>query len=753
MLPTTPRIITGRRFRGGLAACLAMVTATAAGCTAPSLAVRPVSYDVEVHLDVANHTLSGRTVLTLDRLQPNRKLSGAAAIDLKLHPDLTVDNIEVKGASLSSRAAKPPQTTAKDVPEDHPAVMPTTHRLLVTDPVGQIHVTIDYHGQLSQDASAGEKQGQIHNFAMSAHVGEDGIYLDEGGYWYPLVELPEGSDPALALADYDLGVDSVKGFELVAGLVREGIGDDGRFYWSSAFPLERIVLLGGPLKRWTRQHGNITLHTVLDPSKEAVAEDILDASAEYLDKYQPLIGPYPYSDFTLLEAFFSSGFAFPTCTQIVGSQLSAYKQHRRHGYLDHELLHNWYGNGIYVDPNDGNWCEALASYGANYYGFVLDGDEAGARKKRRDQSNFLSAIKPENDKPLGTFGLEGGCGRGIAYSKGAAVFHMIERQIGPKTFFAAMRRLTDERMGKLTNWNHIKAAFEAESGQDLDVFFEQWVRGGGAPLLQMTGADWSPGASEVTVWISQGQTDFVVDVPLRLYYGDRSTDVTVTVDERDDKAVIPCESTGLTAIELDPDYHVFRKLKPAEVMPTSSLPKRSDKLIVVLPTGDFDDAYQTVVDNYTEAVLGEEDDPKEGHQVVVRPADEVTAQELAEGSLLIVGEAVRAPVVTELLANTVCPVTWTQGAFSIEDQQYADPGQAVYFTVHHPDRPEGGISVYCGNSPAALANAGVLPYYANSLLVFETPLTEPTGDDTGGHRPHTQVIKRLDFESHDRIEF
>ncbi|MCH7814235.1 MAG: hypothetical protein IID40_09470, partial [Planctomycetes bacterium] len=117
MQPSTLRIITNRCLGPGFAACLVTLTATAVGCAPPSLAVRPVSYDVDVHLDVANHTLSGRTVLTLDRLVPDRRLSGTTAIDLKLHPDLTVDDVEVTGATLSSHTVQPALPAAKDVPE------------------------------------------------------------------------------------------------------------------------------------------------------------------------------------------------------------------------------------------------------------------------------------------------------------------------------------------------------------------------------------------------------------------------------------------------------------------------------------------------------------------------------------------------------------------------------------------------------------------------------------------------------------
>ena len=729
---------------------LLLVAAGVNGCAPPTLAVRTICCDVDVRLDPQTHTLTGRTTLELARLHPDQRPPGPTAIELKLHGDLTVERVEVTGAALQSRTKTPGRR------KDHPGVLPTVHRLIVEQPEEQILVTVEYHGKLYQDITAGEKEGQIHNFAMSAHVGPEGVFLSEGGFWYPVVEPPQDSDPHLRLADHTLVTDPIEGFELVAGLERDDGSDDGRIHWTSPFPLERIVLLGGPLTRWTRQHGDITLHTLLDPDKEQVeevAQDILDASAEYLDKYQPLIGPYPFKEFTVLEAFFSSGFAFPTCTQIAGSQLSVYKQHRRHGYIDHELLHNWYGNGIYVDPQDGNWCEALAAFGGNYFGHVLDGNDQGARKERRNQSNFLSAIKPEDDKPLGTYGREDGAGRGIAYSKGAAVLHMLERKIGQETFFAALRRLTAERMGRFTNWDHIKEAFEADSGQDLDAFFEQWVRRGGAPLLELTGADWTPGSSQLTAWISQGKTDFTLEVPLRLHYGDRSVDVAVTVDEPADRVVVPCESSGLTAVELDPDYHVFRKLKPTEVMPTCNLTKRAKKLAIVVPAGEFPEPYQTVVDSFTKAVLGDDDDPKKGHQVDVRTSEEVTSQDLTAGNVLVIGDAVRSPAVEELLGRTRCPVTWTESAFVIQGQEYAAPGQAVFLTVHHPDRPEGAVTVYYGHSPAALGNAGVLSYYPNSLLVFETPIVEEPEDGAAGTRPRANVIRRMDFEFHDRIEF
>ena len=727
--------------------CLLLVTLAAWGCGPSKLAVRPVRYEVDVKLTPRDHILDARVSVELARLDPDPPAKRRATVELLLHPDLELELVDAHGATVRSHKQR------RSRPTEEFAVAPTKHRLVFERPGDRLHLTLRYHGRLYQDVAAGEQADQIHNFAVSAHVAEEGVFLAPDGYWYPQVELPADSEPSLMLSDYRLAVQHIDGFELVAGLERDDDSGDGTLRWSSPFPLISMVLLGGPLERASRRHGNIELHAVLAPGKESVAADILDASAEYLDRYEELVGPYPFKEFTVLEAFFSSGFAFPTCTQIAGSQLSEYKQYRRHGYLDHELLHNWWGNGILVDPRDGNWCEGLASYVGNYYGHVLDGDDDGARKQRRNNSNFLSSIVPADDLPLGTFGLDDGAGRGIGYQKASSVFHMLENKIGREAVFAGLRRLTAERMGKFSSWEHLQEAFEQESGFELDDFFEQWVRESGAPALELIGAEHRTGAATLMVTISQGLTDFVLDVPLRLHYGDRAADVVVTVDEPVETVELACEPHGLTAVELDPDYHLFRRLKPEEIMPTSILTRRSSELLIVAPAGDLPEGYQIVVDFYTKAVLEDEQGPKQGHQVDVRTADLVDTEDLSESSVLIVGDAVHHPTIREFLERTRSPVEWTAGAFSVEAEEYAEPGQAVFLTVHHPDLRDGGVTVYYGNSEAALSNARVLSYYPNSLLVFDTPEGESTGVESATEMPRAEVVRRMDFEFHDRINF
>ena len=730
-----------------------MLAAGVGGCAPAHLDVRPVRHRVEVRLDPATSRLEARTVAELEVLSSDRADGHRSVIELSLHPDLVVESVSAEGATIVRRRTRPPKA---DRGEGR-GVVPSTVRLVVENPQERLQLAFAYRGELWQDVAAGEVEGQVHNFAVQAHIGEAGIYLEPDGFWYPRFAPPEGAGPEWHLADYELVTDPVDGFELVAGLeagsadLGESHGDDGRLLWRSPFPLEGLVLLGGPLERHTRVHDGITLHAVVAPGKEAVAEDILAASAEYLDRYQPLIGPYPFREFTVLEAFFSSGFAFPTCTQIAGSQLSEHRQYRRHGYLDHELLHNWWGNGVLVDPADGNWCEGLASYLGNYGGYVLDGDDEGARKQRRNQSNFLSAIEAEADKPLGTFGLDGGARHGIGYQKGAAVFHMLERKIGAEALLAGLRLLTAEQMGRHVGWETIQEAMERASGESLELFFEQWVRGAGAPRLEMTAAEWRPGERGVLVTLDQGEAEFELDVPIRLHYGDRRVDEVVRMERSRQQVAVPCEPEGLTAVELDPDYHLFRKLKPEETMPTANLTRRAERLVIVLPDGEVVAPYRAVADSFRRAVLGDEEEPETGREVLERAAAEVSHADLAEASVLILGEAVRSPVVAELLARTRSPVRWEKEAFRVGGRDYGSPGQAVFLTVHHPEHAELGVTVYYGNGTRALSNAGVLTYYPNSLLVFDTPPGVETTDASG--MPRASVVERIDFEFHDRVEF
>ena len=64
----------------------------------------------------------------------------------------------------------------------------------------------------------------------------------------------------------------------------------------------------------------------------------------------PLLGPYPFDTFAVVENFFASGLGMPSFT-LLGS--GVIKRHYVQPYaLGHEIVHSWIGNAVFnrIEP-------------------------------------------------------------------------------------------------------------------------------------------------------------------------------------------------------------------------------------------------------------------------------------------------------------------------------------------------------------------------------------------------------------------
>lgn len=685
-----------------------LTTSGLVGCASPQFSTaRAHRYRIEVALEPANHRLSGRTVVdvSLPTADPDAESTPrSVAVALRLHPGLTITDLSVAGAKLRHHRNTGPDRSVTSKP------VPNRHVVTVSDARDTFTLFATYHGKVHQDASAGEKPGEIHNFDMSAHVGEDGIYLG-GAYWYPEPVIGDGD--RAPLADFTLLARPVEGMELVAGAVSDSrLADQtGMLAWHSPYPLTELVLVGGRHDVHTADHRDVAISAHLKPEQEVHAEGLIQAIVRILDRYEPLIGEYPADEYAIVDNFFSSGFAFPTFTLLSSAVINmGERSQTAHGYIDHEMLHSWWGNGIMVDPHDGNWCESLTSYATNYYGYILDGEEDEARRKRRNYSHFLSRVKPEKDRPLGNYGREGSPSRGIAYSKGAAVFHMLARKIGQEQFWAAMREFTEQYVGRYASWDDIRELCEAQGGVSLEPFFAQWIRSGGAPILQISEARYDSSNQMLALDVSQGDTDWELDVPVRIVHAAGSLDVDIHLDANKQTVELPVNVVPLS-VELDPDYHVFRKVPLEHILPTTAATRYGDSLTVVVPEGDLSSDYAMVKHMFEMSF-------EDGEHMTLTVGEQNEGA-LAERCLLILGDAVRDPYVAAFLSAVEFPVTWNENGFEVSGVQYDDPADAILCTAAHPGVPGGGITVVYANSEEATPKGMNVPMYSHSLVIFE----------------------------------
>ena len=716
----SPECSSSRAFLLAFLACGSLLGATPSSAAETRCTSR--HYRLEAQLDPAVSRLQATAELTLDCP------AGAAAPTLALHPELTILSLTREGKPLRwhrLKSAPPAEGEAAN------SLQPAIYELPDLQARDGDVLVLRYAGALRQDVQAGEKRGEIHNFAMHAHIAPEGIYLEPEGYWYPQPETAEADTAGtqeLALATFELRARQVPGMLLVASGDRQGAlerhappAESATAWdsWRSPFPLPGMALAGGPHQAWQRQVGNVMVSIHVDADSASFAEPMLDAAAHYLELYQPLLGPYPYRELTVVENFFSSGFAFPGFTLLAREVVRMGPHGLRPGYLDHELLHNWWGNGVFVSELDGNWCEALASYCANYMRPVLEGDAGAARKHRRDIVEQLSRLTAEQNKPLDTFSRPHGASRFIGYQKGSMVFAQLAREIGQEAMWRTLARFFREQRGKAAGWQQIQQAAEAESGRRLEAFFRYWVRGQELPEVTVENARYTAakagtgGALELEVRYQHGG-ELPMRLPVRLApAGEGASPGPLEVELRPgsgSQEVHLATSTPPQSLELDPDYLTLRRLPPQLLMPDLSGITNERPLNLVRAAGD-DAAYDSLAEDVRKRY-------EQGGEVHELAAGELRPQQLHHGHALVLGRAARVPAVAELLKGS--PVALTEHGFAVRGQSYEQPGQALLVCLRNPRDAGAVICLYLGNSPEALTRSYLVPFYGgNSLLVFD----------------------------------
>ncbi|MEO5335995.1 MAG: M1 family peptidase [Magnetospirillum sp. WYHS-4] len=344
---------------------------------------------------------------------------------------------------------------------------------------------------------------------------------------------------------------------LVPGRLVEETEERGRYraVYESETPQDAIPLLAGPWSVRERMHGGIRLRTWFDAETAPLADDYLDLAAGYLDLYRGWIGEHAFAGFSVAAVPQPVGLGFPGLTAIGGRVLRL--PFIRQTSLGHEILHDWWGNGVYVDYERGNWSEGLTTFMADYTYALRRSPEEG-RAMRRQWLRDYAALPADRDRPALAFRSKThDASQVVGYHKVAFLFHMLRDDIGSAAFDAAIRRFWRDFRFKAANWDDLRQVFEAESGRDLKAFFGQWLARPGAPRLTL--ADAKAEGGKVAFTLRQDDPPYALSVPV-VVDGRREA---VRLDGREQHYELP----GGSELAVDPDADLFRRLDAAELPP------------------------------------------------------------------------------------------------------------------------------------------------------------------------------------------
>jgi uncharacterized iron-regulated protein len=512
----------------------------AAGSAQPFEEVLPEN-NLEVYIDIENSKITGISLIPVQSGQELVMRKGSLSIQYVKHNGNRVNFREQEGF-IKIKSTEPGM------------------------------VELGFEGRFESDIGAGNTDDKI----VSNLIDRKGIMLT--GIWYPVLK---------GLSYHKLKVILPEGYEALseAEEIRKNKAD-GKVEFSFIFPhpLDSINLVASQRFEVVEDtHGDTGIYAYFFPEDMHLAQSYIEFTKKYLTLYEELIGRFPYRRFSIVENIMPTGYSMATFT-LIGSSVVRLPFIVETS-LGHEILHQWFGNLVYIEYETGNWAEGLTTYLADH--LYREQQAEGWEYRKQMLISYASYVKPENEFALKDFiGGVDRASRAIGYNKTAMVFHMLKNMLGEEVFFNALRDFVQRNRFRTASWGDIQTSFEKIFNQDLTPFFKQWVYEKGIPDISLEDSEvkYLDGNFELHFHIKQKGPAYRMNVPVTIYTNGNPMKRFFTVD-REDNVFNVYVSDSPDKIVLDEDYDVVRQLTEAEFSPVISRLIGAEDITIAVTSG------------------------------------------------------------------------------------------------------------------------------------------------------------------------
>ncbi len=530
-----------------------------------------------------------------------------------------------------------------------------------------IEVTIRYWGIFDDPVPVRPVNMDNPGFGVNATISSSGSFLLAGACWYPVLNESRAVHNLTVLAPAGM-------IAVTAGQALGYVTKDGKTIstWRVDYPIEGLSLSVAPYVVREKNAGNVTAATYFLSADQHLSAAYLDATANYLSFYSNLFGPYPFNKFAVVENFFPTGFGFPSYTLLGGSVLRL--PFIIHTSLGHEIAHCWWGNGVYVDYESGNWSEALTTYVSDYLSKEKKSDTEAKAYRQQLVRNYATLVTPSNDFALNRFfSRHDPVTKTVGYDKGAMVFHMLRKMLGEKAFWQALRDIYKQRRFVRTSWKDLQQAFEKRSNRSLQPFFNQWVYQKGAPrfYLDEVKAEVTAGKWKIRGHIVQQKPYYAFPLTLVLESDGQKKYNTLSVTADHATPFEMDSETPPQKLILDPEVNIMRRLFDSEIPPAINSLKSSPSVLFLVS--------ETAAAELVNAArllalsLG-----MKTYEFV--SANSVSQKQLRENDLVVIGHPPQKP----LLRNMPPQIFIDNLSFVLNDRVYNQASDVFFGVFRHP---------------------------------------------------------------------
>ena len=540
-----------------------------------------------------------------------------------------------------------------------------------------------------------------------------GVYLAGASFWYP---RQEGK-----LVTFRLTVNLPQEWRVVSqgNLASEQVANDRRVtVWDAAQPADEIYLAGGPLFCYEGTSETVRTFVYLRTPDYRLARPYLAYTGQYLTMYSALLGNYLYDKFGLVENFWETGYGMPSFT-LLGSKVIRLPFILKSSY-PHEILHNWWGNGVWVDYASGNWCEGLTAYLADHLFKEIEGDGAGYRHQVLQK--YRNFVHDQDDFPLSQFqSRHSQATEAVGYGKSLMLFHELRQRLGDELFVAGLREFYRRFQLKKAGFRELSEVFSEVGKQDLRGFFDERVSRRGAPELRLSQVmkRWADEKVVVQFTLEQVITeaqphtyDLQVPVVFTLANGAEAWRMVMPLTHASQSATIALSGEP-ARLDIDPEFDLFRKLDASEIPASVGQLMGSQSLMLVYSGAteiDWGDACRKLAAAWSI-----------GRKQPIQVVEALQLEKLPENTAIwFVGQC--PPFGAQLKKwFGLHQVTWQAKTVTIAGTEVALGNRWLVLTAGHPRNPELAIGwLYGGPAKGFESVVRKLPHYGKySYLAFD----------------------------------
>jgi aminopeptidase N len=447
-------------------------------------------YDVNVNLNIAEQTISGKVVISCKALQKSN------TIQIDLQEPMAIDIITLSTGEGKQEAFGQVQTF-KRVEQAYTFEVPSYFEI---KPNQKFKIYIHYHGKPTKATRPPWDGGII--FSKSKD-GSPWVSLACQGFgasfWYPCKdhqadEPDNGAALTVAVPDSLMVVANGR-------LAKDTVVEKTRIVtWKVTNPINTYNLVPYIGKYvhfkeiYAGESGPLTLdYWVLQENEEKAKKHFLEVPRT-IKAFEYWFGPYP---------FFTDGYKLVEAPHLGMEHQSAvaYGNKYKNGYLGsdisgsknkwglkwdfiivHESGHEWFGNSITSKDIADMWVhEGFTSYSETLFTDYYFGKQAGNEYQLGKRQQI------QNDIPIIGVYEANKEGSGDMYNKGSSILHTIRYIVNNDAKFRAILRGINKTFYHQTvTTKQIEQYLSKNVGVDLSSFFNQYLRTTQLPILEVS---------------------------------------------------------------------------------------------------------------------------------------------------------------------------------------------------------------------------------------------------------------------------